>query len=73
VEHIFHVYGGNAGKRQEDARAQRLAIGNEEPAKSIRNVGLLKSAWLLPDKRILRMYMNSSAATLAEHLLFGLT
>ena len=55
MEHIFHVYGGNAGKRQEDARAQRLAIGNEEPAKAIRTVGLLKSAWLLPAKRLLRL------------------
>ena len=49
MEHIFHVYGGNAGKKQEDARAKRLAMGNEEPAKAIRAVGLLKSAaWLLP-------------------------
>jgi serine/threonine protein kinase len=42
VEHLYHVYGGNAGKKQEDARAKRLSMGNEEPPKSIRAVGLLK-------------------------------
>jgi serine/threonine protein kinase len=42
VEYLFHAYGGNARKKEEEARWKRVTAGNAQQAKSIRTVGLLK-------------------------------
>eukprot|EP01052_Picozoa_sp_SAG31_P040913 SAG31_NODE_6055_length_2190_cov_1.811095_2_plen_291_part_00 len=43
IEHLYHVYGGNPSRKQEESRKQKLARGEQvEECKQIRTVGLLK-------------------------------